>query len=506
MYELIVIGAGPHALSLLSTLLETRPDKYLEHPDNGLLFYRTRTNAGDSTKTSRNILARGNHYDVALRQRKAEREGVEKVLRGLGRRGSRLRVGSAAKYLVDGDVDERVRDSGGLGVVVGGKVPGLMGPPVDWMKERIVVLDRMKSVQSGDEFGGWMTLWRKQMEFLRVPHLRSPVSHHPDPIDRFILWQYAMAQGRTSPKDLVPLRIPRDPSYTGPFLLPSTDLFFEFCGKSIVEGFALDGIVEPGDVTNLSPISCGCSQVSDVGIDQLADEDKSIFCDHFEIGLNDGRVMRARNVVLATGTSSAERNIPTWVKDLQDAGSEHPRHCLAHCFDIALDPDTYLEPLRKSLEPEMADTVVHDKSVVIIGGGITSIHLSRVALDLGCKRVLLLTRSRLRIQPFDVDIAWLGPRRPTQISAFWSDRDRASRANRLRKARFPPSSIPCTCSGGGATVTQEALDLIQDGLEDGRMSIMQEVEVMAAEWVGGDCRNGEGKWELYMSEGFGCEN
>ena len=42
--ELLIIGAGPQALSLVAALLELSLDPYQEHPENDLLFWTERTN------------------------------------------------------------------------------------------------------------------------------------------------------------------------------------------------------------------------------------------------------------------------------------------------------------------------------------------------------------------------------------------------------------------------------------------------------------------------------
>ncbi|KNC96306.1 uncharacterized protein SPPG_08212 [Spizellomyces punctatus DAOM BR117] len=510
MQELLVIGAGPHALALLATLLESTPDKYLEHPENGLLFYRTRPDAGDSARTSHLLLARDTHYDSSRRPRKTDRDAVARVLNGLGARGARCSVHKKDRGMIDAHVDERVRGPGSLktGLTGSGAGAGIC-PPVEWIKEHTLVLDKLGGTgyAGGKEcrkLGTWMSLWRKQMEFLRVPHLRSPISHHPDPIDRSILWQYAMAKRRTSDADLVPLHILRDRSYTGPFILPSTELFWSFCADSLVNGFGIRDLVQSGEAVDIVPVPCGCSvdDNQDLSNEQNA---QSKFCDHFRVEFKDGRLVNARNVVVAVGSSSCERNIPAWVKTLPPG---YPKHCLCHCFDIALDDATYL----KSFSSAKKGPLRH-KSVVIIGGGITSslidltpmfvanknsIHVSRTALDLGCNSVVLLSRSKLRIQPFDVDVRWVGPHRSTNIAQFWSDNEYQSRAHRLRLARFPPKADEAY-SGSGATITHEAMELVRDDLASGKMSVTQEVEVISAKWYEEVPQHG--KWELLLSNG-----
>ncbi|KAJ3176247.1 hypothetical protein HDU87_005462 [Geranomyces variabilis] len=491
MHELIVIGAGPHAMSLLSALLETRPDKYLEHPDNGLLFYRPRGDAADWTRTSQTLMARDSHYHAARRQKKAEADAVKAVLQAVGKTGARAQRQTAYRAPTDGDLDDRVRDVGGQRLF---HQRSGMQSPLAWLTARMTVLDKQDAPPADccgrHKLGAWMPLWRTQMKFLNVQHLRSPVSHHPDAIDRFILWQYAMAQGYSSELDLIPLHIPRDATYSGPFLLPSSDLFWEYCGRVIVQGFALERVTQQGEVVRVVPVACRPRNP--------AEDDECGVCDHFSIHLRGGQVVTSRNVVLATGSSSAERRMPEWVQALHAAHALYPPHVLVHCSDLAIAPDRYLEPLRRR-SPGLSDAegVLNGRKIVIIGGGLTSIHLSRVALDLGSRDVTLISRSNLSIQPFDVDVEWVGPRRAKRMAAFWSDRDPASRASRLRSARFP-SRAPCEC-GTGASITSEGLALLDVALENGSMKILERIQIVNAKWVATSDEATDSEWLLQLS-------
>ncbi|KAJ3134269.1 hypothetical protein HDU90_005135 [Geranomyces variabilis] len=485
-------------MALLSALLETRPDKYLEHPDNGLLFYRTRIDAGDSTGTSQTLLARDTHYLAARRQKKAEGGAVKAVLQVIGETGARAQQQRAYRAPSDGNLDDRVRDARGQRLFH--KLSGVQ-LPLAWLTERMTVLDKQDppaDCSGRHKLGAWMPLWRTQMKFLNVQHLRSPVSHHPDAIDRFILWQYAMAQGYSSDLDLIPLRIPRDATYTGPFLLPSSDLFWEYCGRVVVQGFALDGVTQQGEVVRVVPVACRPRDP--------AQNDEGGICDHFSIHLRDGRVITSRNVVLATGSNSAERRMPEWVQALHVAQELYPPHVLVHCYDLALAPDRYLKPLRRR-SPGLSDAegVLNGRKIVIVGGGLTSIHLSRVALDFGSRNVTLLSRSNLSIQPFDIDVEWVGPRRAKRMAAFWSDRDPSSRANRVRSARFPPGA-PGEC-GTGASITSEGLALLQVALEDGSMKILERTQIVNAKWIAMSDEATDKEWLLQLSNSqrLGCD-
>lgn len=140
MHELVIIGAGPHALSLLTALMEPHTDKYLEHPSNSLLFHRSGAEANNFE--SQAIIARGHQYNALRRQRKSEKEVVDNALNGVGKRGRRSKVA--------GQTDD---------------------PSLSWIKENVVVLDRLGCTQCNNRnnnhgLGDWMPFWRKQMDFL----------------------------------------------------------------------------------------------------------------------------------------------------------------------------------------------------------------------------------------------------------------------------------------------------------------------------------------------------
>ncbi|TPX60369.1 hypothetical protein PhCBS80983_g01820 [Powellomyces hirtus] len=472
MLELLVVGAGPHSLALMSALFETRPDKYTEHPDNALLFFRAAapTTPANGTILTAPVLARSDHLN--WRPRKAENKMVANALALADDRhpGARLKPDAEAGHTC------KIRSRSKKHVCR--QNPVVAPIPLD-IAESIRVLDRLPQLEEGGKdstmLGGWMPLWRRQMQFLRVPHLRSPVNHHPDPVDPSMLWQYAMRSHRTSDTDLVPLRLPRTGCYNGPFLLPSTDLFFDFCGRVIVNGFALQDLVHQGNVAKIRPVPhCDCPEnAASLDVDKMS----SRKCDHFEVVLHDGQVLEARNVVVATGSAGAAHKIPQWANDLTAKDGDRPPHAIVHVFDLALNPGHYLPPCCGN----GCSDDLKGMRIVIIGGGITSIHLSRVALDMGCRDINLLVRSPIRVQPFDVSAEWLGPHRSPRIAAFWSDASPAGRAERLRNARFPEKAEQ-EQGGSGATVTEEALALVTDGLADGRMRIVQPASVLCARW------------------------
>ena len=83
---------------------------------------------------------------------------------------------------------------------------------------------------------------------LTSPHLHPLACHpppicavHPDPLDSYALATYASAANRTS--ELLPLEhIEKSREFVGPFAVPGTKLFEDFC-KDLVHRYCLDGLV-----------------------------------------------------------------------------------------------------------------------------------------------------------------------------------------------------------------------------------------------------------------------
>jgi hypothetical protein len=81
-----------------------------------------------------------------------------------------------------------------------------------------------------DPSGDWLGEWRRRMAALEIPHLRSPVVHHPAP-SPFGLQDFARAARRS--KEL-----------HGRYQLPGVELFDDFCDAAIDE-YGLAGRVVP---------------------------------------------------------------------------------------------------------------------------------------------------------------------------------------------------------------------------------------------------------------------
>ncbi|KAI8904964.1 hypothetical protein DFJ77DRAFT_479957 [Powellomyces hirtus] len=453
MYELLVIGAGPHALSLLSELLPAKP-----------------------CPPSR-ALAPSAEKDALHEQGGESSIGIE------------CRFDDAAWWTDSSDdghgaVKEIESRTAAVTDSVEKQAAGV-DLPADWIRDRMVVIDKRACHGSGP----WMPLWRKQLSFLDIKYLQSPISHHPSPAHTSHLWQHATTCRRHHGHNaIIACPHPWHPTNMGPWVRPSTALLLDFTDNVIVENLHLGtDVLQAGDVTAITPVACPCKDADsdDEGLGGLYPGlgRASKFCDHLEITLRDGRVLQARNVVLATGCSAAKQ-IPDWVQKLENR--MYPRYCLAHCWDMAVEQEVYLKPLR-------ANSGSKGKTVVVVGGGLASIHLSRKALDIGCDHVILLSRSALSIPPFESTAT-------TTLQKQQRSRTRNTHQHPFPTCKMgtgvsPPTKDPTV----NATCTRAAMALIQPGLRDGRMTVLEEVEITGGEWTGDD--SDKGRWELYLTDG-----
>ncbi|MCU0552901.1 MAG: lysine N(6)-hydroxylase/L-ornithine N(5)-oxygenase family protein [Leptolyngbya sp. Prado105] len=198
-----------------------------------------------------------------------------------------------------------------------------------------------------DPSGKWIQQWQHQFAAQEIPHLRSPVVHHPEP-DSFALRRFA----ESKPNQLFP-----------PYDLPGTELYESFCWD-VIQRWQLQNHVMAAKVIRVEPLHRG-----------------------FRLGLEDGQTVLAQRVVMATGSAIAQ--VPEWVNQI---ATPYPDDRLVH--SQAID----LRLLKLAGE-----------RILIVGGGLTSGHLAIGAINRGAT-VSLMSRRSLTEKLFDADPGWLGPK------------------------------------------------------------------------------------------------
>jgi hypothetical protein len=99
--------------------------------------------------------------------------------------------------------------------------------------------------------------------------------------------------------------------------------------------------------------------------------------------------------------------------------------------------------------------------VLVVGGGQTAAHLSRVALKHGASEVTFCSRRRITKKPFDIDVDCMGDKRPEFLKRFRS-LEPGERLMFNRKLRGGGSMSGCVhdglcqcCDGKGLVLAEE---------------------------------------------------
>lgn len=215
--------------------------------------------------------------------------------------------------------------------------------------KHLVVLDRYPEP---------LTAWRRKTEEQGMAFLRSPAVHHIDTEPLGIV-EYARSTDRLD--ELAP-----------PYGQPSTALFLDFCRHEI-EQHGLEQVYCPFDVATLR-----------------WDKGSGRFPFRIISQCNEG--FRARCVILATGAEDFPY-IPAEFVAWERRFPNRVRH-------------SYNFNLQALAQAEIGCATA---KIVIVGGGLTAGTLARYLVELG-KQVVLITRKPLKIQQFDFDPLWVGPK------------------------------------------------------------------------------------------------
>ncbi|MBP0031399.1 FAD/NAD(P)-binding protein [Roseofilum sp. Guam] len=240
------------------------------------------------------------------------------------------------------------------------------------MRNRFVVLDPA---------GDWLQQWQHQFAAYNIPHLRSPVVHHPDP-DPHALRTFA--ESRSS--ELFP-----------PYDLPGTQLFHDFC-QEVIRRWELQERVISDQVQQIELFH-------------------QMGWQRFRLTLADGGVLTAKRVVLAIAGGQA--NLPSWAQTLS---SNPPSDRLLHSNQVDL----------RDLPQLTGETIL------IVGSGLTSGHLALGAISRGAK-VIMMARRTFYEKLFDAEPGWLGPK---YLKGFHAEPDWGTRWQMIHTARNGGSLTP----------------------------------------------------------------
>ncbi|VEP12840.1 conserved hypothetical protein [Hyella patelloides LEGE 07179] len=265
----------------------------------------------------------------------------------------------------------------------------------------------------------WMSQWQQQFAAQQIPYLRSPAVHHPDP----------------NPHQLRTFAEHKHSELFPPYDRPGTKLFNDFCDE-VIRRWKLAGKVYPAKVSQITPI-------------------KRASRSRFQLVLDTGETIIARRVVLATGSGKVQ--LPHWVEKIT---SDYPSDRLCHSQQVNL----------KHLN-------LTGEEILIVGGGLTSGHLAKGAINLGAT-VTLMTRKQLQEKIFDADPGWLGPK---YLKDFHAETDWSARYQQIQQAR------------NGGSMTPEMMLQLRKASHEGKVRIDECCQVSDAQWQ-------DNLWQVYCHD------
>lgn len=513
LFDLVVIGSGPAALSVVTRILESRPAALYTEEEHTHLHWLRKNGKDDPLKKT--------GYQLEKKHRNSTKDGKRPLLktRSVGPGNERVLV---PQNSTDQRQDEHCQCDGSI---------------------RILIIDRL---------GAWMANWDRLFGIYQIPHLRSPLFFHPAPADLDALVAFAERKGRmkvqtdssstndhrhdektrsTSRRtsksrvdinqncpdlievpgcvgkeiskhkrkkraqqplkrmgDIVNERERRD------YFTPSTKLFHDFIREDCVKRYELDNEGKPWpDAKDAFQDNANDQSEPDKRIQFVRGEVSNLDWTNlhisgweklqgFSVELKDGVKIAAKAVVCAGGPG-ATPGVPDYLTNTMDKGipvTSGPGWC--HSTQLGMQGRT-LPPLPLQRKIKMRQP----SSMVVIGGGLTSAQICDVAIRNGVEDVTLLMRGYFKIKPFDMDLKWVARYANLEKMRFWQEDDPEKRLQAMYGAR------------NGGSITPRYAKLIKQYQQEGRLKIMTCTKVDKAEWTPTsehDHDQDEGEWSL----------
>nr|XP_020461846.1 uncharacterized protein LOC109963562 [Monopterus albus] len=452
--DVLIIGGGPHALTLASLLSNPHPD-----PDPNPASPLS-PSCSDPPRPQLNPETSNNKYCTGKKKRRTTNATAGLPLEG---------------QLAKSAISERV-----------------VYPPL--------------SLQVVDSYGKWAALWESQFTALNISHLRSHTLVHTDSLNKKALQEFVLKCDRSAELHSLPdqvyildenaffndmrlgkkerkrLNITSTLKKSLSFSLPGTRLSVDFF-KDQVKRYNLDKVLVKGTVEHITPV-----------IDHTKKRVK-----YFHVQLQEGNILKARQVVMATGPTRAQMaNIPSWVKSI---GESYPEERLQHTVYLMHHLSCSKQNLRESnyqRQNETFPTKVCEagQRVMVVGGGLTSAHIVSIALQQGASHVTWVMRKHLQLKQFDLgDVESLVGRYShvehgikmdgqAYLRQFYNERSLHKRLVMIGQARK------------GGAVTPEAYIQLQPFILNGQVNVKTYCQVSQASW----CYKSQA-WSLSLSTG-----
>ncbi|KAJ3206136.1 hypothetical protein HDU67_008362 [Dinochytrium kinnereticum] len=478
--DLLVVGAGPHSLALLSHLLERSPYAVVSEQEHNQRYHSVsssssfpsassassaKASGSPTTKQAKKKVQNSNHNATSSSPQATARAAAEKA------------AASPSKSVL--------REC----------CPGVLDPEV--LKQRVMVIDA-----NGPN---WMQRWNTAFEAYEISHLRSPLFFHPDPFHPDALRSFAENESRKNElRDITHIvdsgcsRCRRKKSQQRShfsandrenFWLPSANLFCSFC-ESLVDRYFLHDIIVRGKVVSID------AHKSENGSNMLF----AVTFENDETSPNGpNRVtVHARRVVTALGNTNTPA-IPQWASEALAKSEcsvdeeEIKKQRLVHALELLKDgkaklPSSLVDRISDPKRNRRTDPV----RLLVVGGGLTSAQLVDIGVRRGIDEVVLVSRSKLKTMQFDLSLDWIGRNSMIHHTKFWAEKDPRARRAMLLAAK-----------NGGGSITPEYMTVLMSHVASKKLRIIERTEVSNIEW-----RSSSAKWcvklkqEAAEEEGF----
>ncbi|KAI8808313.1 hypothetical protein BJ742DRAFT_893839 [Cladochytrium replicatum] len=418
-YDLIVIGAGPHALALVTRLLERYPSSLISD-DEHVRLHQLHTGK--------------HHRDRAVLRKGMPVSGPTKTTHR-----SYKHEPVSALNLSDGTS----------------------------LDKRVLVIDK---------FGQWMGRWDSSFSAYNIEHLRSPLFFHIDPSHADGLQLQALQEREE--REVRPAHEQSEPEGPGAFLHARDG----FC-EELVRRYKLHDMVVQGICTSVDTVETDEGTVFKVVYE----------CTDAECATS--VTLYSKAVVTAIGNTNIPR-IPPFVTNIKNP---YPSSSIIHAYEFIDDKaggdadsaDSSDKVEKSRLHKIKAPQNPSARTILIVGGGLTSAQMVDMAISRGFKNVVLVMRSKIKIRQFDFSLDLMGRNASRWYARFWMEDEPRARLRMIRTERR------------GGSITPEYVKRLKQLVSEGFLTIRENVSVESCEWVSSSDTDGHqavGEWRVQLSD------
>ncbi|XP_066561943.1 uncharacterized protein LOC136750784 [Amia ocellicauda] len=259
------------------------------------------------------------------------------------------------------------------------------------------------------------------------------------------------------------------------FSLPGTKLSVDFFREQVYR-YHLESVLIKGTVERIMPVVEAQSP-------PLPADSEGKRAQYFRVVLQSGEVIETKQVVLATGPTRAQMaNIPAWVSAISES---YPEDSLQHTVNLlhGQHPTQQREGEEPGIKSRVPPSVCRrGERLMVIGGGLTSAHIISMALQQGASHVTWVMRKHLQLKQFDVgDVETLIGRYShiehgikldglAYLRQFYNERSLHKRLAMIHQARK------------GGAVTPEAYAQLQPYIGSRHLTVKTYCQVSEAKW------------------------